>query len=145
LTEVTSWFDVSTVVVQPWGGSTPAAAKHAVAVTVEELTLAAVTVFVMVTVQDTWNPAPVGKAGGLHWFTAGAVAAAEADCTPAKLTKNNVANAVVTPTTKTRARRSRDKRKEDMKWTAPSMSSEINTGCLGRPKLKPDHNLEIRM
>jgi hypothetical protein len=34
-TEVTSWLDVADVVVQPKGGSTPAAARQAVAVTVE--------------------------------------------------------------------------------------------------------------
>src|ERR1039458_7488711 len=77
LTEVTSWVDVVTVVVQPEGGSTPAAAKHAVTVTVELVTPWAVTVFSIVTVQVTSNPAPVGKAGGSHWVTAGAVAAAE--------------------------------------------------------------------
>ncbi len=65
-----------TVVVQPAGGSTPAAAKHAVTVTVELVTPWAVVVFSIVTVQVTWNPAPVGKAGGSHWVTAGAVAAA---------------------------------------------------------------------
>ena len=66
-----------TVVVQPEGGSTPAAARHAVTVTVELVTPWAVTVFSIVTVQVTSNPAPVGKAGGSHWVTAGAVAAAE--------------------------------------------------------------------
>ncbi len=65
-----------TVVVQPEGGSTPAAAKHAVAVTVELVTPWDVMVFSTVTKQVTWNPAPVGKAGGSHWLTAGAVAAA---------------------------------------------------------------------
>ena len=34
-TELTSWVDLVTVVVHPEGGSTPAAAKQAVAVTVE--------------------------------------------------------------------------------------------------------------
>jgi hypothetical protein len=76
LTEMTSWLDVVTVVVHPEGGSTPAAAKHAVAVTVELVTPWAEMVFSIVTVQVTSNPAPVGKAGGLHWVTAGAVAAA---------------------------------------------------------------------
>jgi hypothetical protein len=76
LTEVTSWVDVVTVVVHPEGGSTPAAAKHAVAVTVELVTPWAVMEFSIVMVQVTSNPAPVGKAGGLHWVTAGAVAAA---------------------------------------------------------------------
>jgi hypothetical protein len=76
LTEVTSWVDVVTVVVHPEGGSTPAAAKHAVAVTVELVTSWAVMEFSIVMVQVTSNPAPVGKAGGLHWVTAGAVTAA---------------------------------------------------------------------
>jgi hypothetical protein len=53
-TDVTSWFEVVTVVVQPDGGVTPAAARHAVAVTVEELAAAAVTVLSMVMVQVTW-------------------------------------------------------------------------------------------
>jgi hypothetical protein len=75
-TEVTSWLDVVTVVVQPEGGSTPAAARHAVAVTVEVVTPWAEMVFSIVMVQVTSNPAPVGKAGGSHWVTAGAVAAA---------------------------------------------------------------------
>jgi voltage-gated potassium channel Kch len=75
-TEVTSWLDVVTVVVQPEGGSTPAAARHAVAVTVEVVTPWAETAFSIVMVQVTSNPAPVGKAGGSHWVTAGAVAAA---------------------------------------------------------------------
>ena len=77
-TEVTSWLDVVTVVVQPAGGSTPAAATHAVTVTVELVTPWAVVVLSIVTVQVTSNPAPVGKAGGSHWVTAGAVAAAAA-------------------------------------------------------------------
>jgi hypothetical protein len=58
--------DVVTVVVQPRGGVTPAAAKQAVAVTVEESAPAEVTVLSMAMVQVTWYPAPVGKAGGLH-------------------------------------------------------------------------------
>ncbi|MHB1582197.1 MAG: hypothetical protein ACYCU7_03295 [Acidimicrobiales bacterium] len=52
-TEVTSWLDGATVVVQPEGGSTPAAAKQAVAVTVELVTPWAVTVLSMVKVQVT--------------------------------------------------------------------------------------------
>ncbi|MHB1535084.1 MAG: hypothetical protein ACYC1D_10880 [Acidimicrobiales bacterium] len=69
LTDVTSWvaFGV-TVVVQPNGGRTPAAAMQAVAVTVELVAPVAVTVLSMVIVQVTWYPAPVGKAGGLHWL-----------------------------------------------------------------------------
>jgi hypothetical protein len=66
-----------TVVVQPEGGVTPAAARHAVPVTVEEVAPAALTVSSMVMVQVTWKPAPVGKAGGSHCVAAGAVAAAE--------------------------------------------------------------------
>jgi hypothetical protein len=53
-TDVTSWFDVVTVVVQPEGGVTPAAARHAVPVTVEEVAPAALTVSSMVMVQVTW-------------------------------------------------------------------------------------------
>jgi hypothetical protein len=75
LTEETSWFDVVTVVVQPAGGSTPAAAKHAVAVIVELVAPAEVTVLVIAMLQDVCSPAPVGKGGALHWVAAGAVAA----------------------------------------------------------------------
>jgi hypothetical protein len=53
LTDVTSWFDVVTVVVQPKGGTTPAAARHAVPVIVELETPAEVTVLSMVIVQVT--------------------------------------------------------------------------------------------
>lgn len=51
--EVTSCFDVLTVVVQPEGGSTPAAAKQAVAVTVELVEPWAVRVLSIVRVQVT--------------------------------------------------------------------------------------------
>jgi hypothetical protein len=81
-TDVTSWFAVLTVVVHPEGGSTPAAARHDVAVTVEEVAPAAVTVLSIVMLQLTSNPAPVGKAGGSHWVAAGADAAAEAAWVP---------------------------------------------------------------
>jgi hypothetical protein len=50
---VTSWFDGVTVVVQPKGGRTPAAAKQAVAVTTDEAAPADVTLFAMVMVQVT--------------------------------------------------------------------------------------------
>jgi hypothetical protein len=49
-TEVTNWFDEVTVVVHPNGASTPAAARQAVAVTVEVF-IPAVTVLSMVSVQ----------------------------------------------------------------------------------------------
>jgi hypothetical protein len=52
-TDVTSWFEGVTVVVQPKGGSMPAAAKQAVAVTTEDAAPAEVTVFAMVMVQVT--------------------------------------------------------------------------------------------
>jgi hypothetical protein len=57
---------VVTVVVQPEGGVTPAAARHSVAVTVDETAPAELTVSLMAMVQVTWKPAPVGKAGGSH-------------------------------------------------------------------------------
>ena len=101
-TEVTSWFDGETVVVQPEGGVTPAAARHAVAVTVEELAPAAVTVLAIVMVQVTWKPAPVGKAGGSHWAAAGAVAAAEATAVPKNPPSTRTPNAVATATVMTR-------------------------------------------
>jgi hypothetical protein len=52
-TVVTSWLDVVAVVVQPKGGSTPAAARHAVAVMVELSAPAAVTVLAIAMVQLT--------------------------------------------------------------------------------------------
>ncbi|HWG72632.1 MAG TPA: hypothetical protein VG184_01110 [Acidimicrobiales bacterium] len=52
-TEVTSWPCVLTVVVQPEGGSTPAAARHAVVVTVELVSPSEVTVLSITTVQVT--------------------------------------------------------------------------------------------
>src|ERR1019366_4794610 len=78
LTDVTSPLEFETVVVQPKGASTPAAARHSVAVTTELVAPAAVTVLTTVTVQVTWNPAPVGRVSALTWATAGAVVAADA-------------------------------------------------------------------
>jgi hypothetical protein len=105
LIEETSWFDVVTVVVHPAGGSTPAAAKQAVAVIVELVAPAKVTVLVIAILQDASSPAPVGKAGGLHWAAAGAEAAAEAtgaDVMPRKATN---AKAVPAATMATSQRR----------------------------------------
>lgn len=115
-----------TVVVQPKGGRTPAAAKHAVAVTVEDTAPAEVTVLSMVMLQFTSNPAPVGKAGGSHWVAAGAVAAAEAAGTPARPpTRTRVDRVVTTPTVARRHRRSTDGAE-----SIPSSlkNPEINTG-----------------
>jgi hypothetical protein len=53
-TEVTSWVEVVIVVLQPKGGSTPAAARHSVAVTVELVAPCEVTVFSIVMLQVTW-------------------------------------------------------------------------------------------
>jgi hypothetical protein len=47
-------------------------------VTVELVAPSAVIVFSTVTLQVTSYPAPVGKVGGLHWLTEGAVGAAPA-------------------------------------------------------------------
>jgi hypothetical protein len=105
LMEVTRWFDLVTVVVQPAGGSTPAAAKHAVAVIVELVAPAEVTVLVMVMLQDASSPAPVGKAGGLHWLAAGAVAAADAAGAQAIPIRADAATAVPITTIATRQRR----------------------------------------
>ena len=102
---MTSWFDVVTVVVQPAGGSTPAAAKHAVEVMVELVAPAEVRVLVIVMLQDASRPAPVGNAGGLHWLAAGAGAvAADAgvSTTPPRM---SAAHAVPTINTATRQRR----------------------------------------
>jgi len=60
LITVVSEFEDDTVVVQPKGANTPAAARHARVVTVELVAPAAVTVFTTVIVHVTWNPAPVG-------------------------------------------------------------------------------------
>jgi hypothetical protein len=62
-------------VLHPKGGRTPATAKHAFAVIVEDVPPVAVTVFAIVMVQSTWKPAPVGNAGGSHCVAAGATAA----------------------------------------------------------------------
>ena len=129
-TEVTSWFDEVTVVVQPKGGRTPAAAKHAVAVTVDETAPAAVTVLAMAMVQFTSKPAPVGKAGGAHWVAAGAVAAAEAAGTPARPPmRTRVDRAVTTPTIPIRQRRSTD---EAANIKSSLKNPEINTAPCGR-------------
>ena len=48
------------------GNTTPAAAKHSLVVTVELVAPVEDVLFTIVTVQVTWNPAPVGKSGGLH-------------------------------------------------------------------------------
>jgi hypothetical protein len=71
-----SSFDVVTVVVQPDGGSTPAAAKQSVAVTVDCPVPWGVRVLATEMSQVTSNPAPVGKPGGSHWATTGAWLAA---------------------------------------------------------------------
>jgi hypothetical protein len=54
----TSWVDVATVVVQPAGGSTPAAAKHAVVEIVELVAPLEVTLLTTEILQDTSRPAP---------------------------------------------------------------------------------------
>ena len=79
-TEVTSWVGFTvTVVWQPNGGSTPATAKQVVAVTFELVAPWAVMVFSILTVQVTWNPAPVGMPSrGLHWLAAAVGAAGAA-------------------------------------------------------------------
>jgi len=105
LIEDTSCFDVVTVVVQPAGGSTPAAAKHAVAVIVELVAPAEVTVLVTAILQDASSPAPVGKAGGLHWAAAGAEAAAEAtgaEAIPRKATEAKAVPAAIAAITQRR-------------------------------------------
>lgn len=70
------------VVVQPKGGPTPAAARQAVAVTVDWGTPTMLMLLAMVTVQVTSRPAPagavVGKSGGLHWAATGAEGATAA-------------------------------------------------------------------
>ena len=48
------------------GNGTPAAAKHALVVTVELVAPVEVVVFTTVTVQVTCFPAVMGKSGGLH-------------------------------------------------------------------------------
>jgi ribosomal protein L24 len=70
-TEVTSWVEDVVLVTGPKfkgqeGNVTPAAARHALVVTVELVAPPEVVVFTTVTVQDTWKPAVMGKSGGLH-------------------------------------------------------------------------------
>ncbi len=71
LTDVTSWVDVVVLLTGPTlrgqeGMVTPAAAKHAVAVTVELVAPLEVTVLTTVRMQVTWSAAPEGNSGGLH-------------------------------------------------------------------------------
>jgi hypothetical protein len=102
LTVVTNWFEAVTTVVQPKGGSTPAAARHEVAVIVELGAPAELTLLATVILQLASNPAPVGKAGGSHCVAAGATAAgvaAEADDVPASPPRITMPK-VVTATTK---------------------------------------------
>jgi hypothetical protein len=140
-TDVTSWFDVVTVVMQPEGGVTPAAAKHAVAVTVDEETPAAVTASAMVTVQVTWNPAPVGKAGGSHCAAAGAVAAAEAIWVPKNPPSTRAPKAVaVTSTTMQQRRSDSDRARRIVREGAerkPDGEEETDSGAapIGAPYL----------
>lgn len=84
VTEVTSWPEVVTEVVQPEGGKTPVAARHAVAVTVDEVAPAEVTVLAMLIVQVISKPAVIGKVSELHCVTAGAGVAEEAAGAPAR-------------------------------------------------------------
>jgi hypothetical protein len=77
-----------------------------VAVIVEEEAPAAVTLLSMVMVQVTWNPAPVGKAGGSHPVAAGAVAAEATSGTPANPARTSMARAIAA-TTETISRRRR--------------------------------------
>jgi len=157
-TEVTSWLEVVTVVVQPKGGSTPAAAKHAVAVTVDEEAPVEVTELSTVMVQVTSNPAPVGKAGGSHCAAEGALAAADAVGAPAKPPRTSMARAVAATTAMMRQRCAARLRptppptgmgipaKRCEVWArfdarAASMTGslknpEINTVCYGRPELR---------
>ena len=129
LTEETSWFDVVTVVVQPAGGSTPAAAKHAVAVIVELVAPAEVTVLVIAMLQDVCSPAPVGKAGGLHWVAAGAVAAeatAGAKVTPIRTSEPRAVPAA----TVARSQRGHDSGAERRRWNGWRRPSDRALGGL---------------
>lgn len=70
-TEVTSWFEDVVLVMGPKfrgqdGNGTPAAARHALVVTVELVVPLALVVLTTVTVQVTCLPAVMGKSGGLH-------------------------------------------------------------------------------
>jgi hypothetical protein len=71
LTEVTSWVDEVVVTTGPefpgqMGGCTPAAARHALKVTVELVAPVEDVLLTTVTWHVTSSPAPVGKSGGLH-------------------------------------------------------------------------------
>jgi hypothetical protein len=70
-TDVTSWLKVVVLVTGPTlrgqeGNATPAAAKHAVAVTVELVAPLELTVLTTVRMQFTWSASPEGNSGGLH-------------------------------------------------------------------------------
>ena len=79
------------------GNTTPAAASHALVVTVELVTPVEEVLFTTVTVQVTWNPAVIGKSGGLHCVIEGAVVvapeAAGAEAMPRKATPANAVTA----------------------------------------------------
>ncbi len=69
-TEVTSWVEVVVLLTGPRlrgqeGNVTPAAAKHAVAVTVELVAPLELMVLTTATMQVTWS-AVMGNSGGLH-------------------------------------------------------------------------------
>ena len=97
LTDVTRRSERLTVVVHPEGGNTPAAARQAVAVIVELVAPAAVTVLTISRVQVTWYPAPVGYAGGSHCATLGALTLADALGTCATATTTNRATTAARP------------------------------------------------
>lgn len=110
-TEVTSWFDEVLVVTGPEfrgqeGNTTPAAARHALVVTVELVAPVEEVLFTTVTVQVTWNPAVIGKSGGLHWLMAGAVSMAAGEAAPPLgVATANDANIERIASTPTRAKR----------------------------------------
>jgi hypothetical protein len=81
-TEVTSWVEIVVLTTGPEfrgqeGNGTPAAARHALVVTVELVAPVEVVVFTTVTEHVTWKSAVVGKSGGLHCVTEGAGVAPE--------------------------------------------------------------------
>lgn len=110
-TEVTSWVEDVVLVIGPKfrgqdGNVTPAAAKHTLVVTVELVAPLELLVLTTATVQVTWNPAVMGKSGGLHCATAGApLVAAEATVAEPRPISASEANAAPAATATTRERR----------------------------------------
>ena len=135
-TDVTSWLEVVVVLTGPTlkgqeGNATPAAAKHAVAVTVELVAPLELTVLTTVRTQVTWSAAPLGNSGGLHCATAGGpLFVAEATVAVVRPMAASEANAIPAATATASERR-----------TLPARDLLVaRSGCMA-PERKPRREL----